>query len=93
MANIKVLVWREREPPADSMPEVEATIPASLAKFIPRLMTLVPRRAREETWAADADFSVLGDLEKVVAEMAAAGPQQVMDIKTKDSRIKVLVER
>lgn len=92
MANIKVLVWREREPPAGSMPEVEATIPASLAKFIPRLMTLVPRKARDESWA-DADFSVLADLEKAVAEMSEGGPTEVMDIKTKDSRIKVLVER
>jgi len=92
LANIKVLVWREREPPEGSMPEVEATIPASLARFVPRFMTLIPRKAREETWGADADFSVLGDLEKIVGEMAEGGTKEVMDVKTKDSRIKVLVE-
>lgn len=93
MANIKVLVWKERDPAEGSIPEVEATIPASLARFLPRLMTLVPRKARDETWGADADFSVLSDLDKLVGEMAEGGSKQVMDVKTRDSRIKVFVER
>lgn len=93
MADIKILVWKAREPPEGAEPDVEVKMPASLARWVPRMMAFVPKKAREETWGADADFSVFADLEKMVNEMPEQGIKEVMDVKTKDSRIKVLVER
>jgi hypothetical protein len=93
MADIKILIWKAREPPEGAEPDVEVKIPASLARWVPRMMTFVPKKTREETWGADADFSVFADLEKMVNDMPEAGVKEIMDVKTKDSRLKVLVER
>ena len=93
MADIKILVWKMREPPQGAEPEVEVKMPASLARWLPKFMAFVPKKAREETWGADADFSMFADLEKMLNELPEAGMKEIMDIKTKDSRIKVLVER
>jgi len=93
MADIKILVWKSREPLEGAQPDVEVKMPAALARWVPRMMAFVPRKTREETWGADADFSMFADLEKMVDELPDAGVKEVMDVKTKDSRIKVLVER
>jgi len=93
MADIKILVWKAREPPEGAEPDVEVKMPASLARWVPRMMMFVPKKTREETWGADADFFMFADLERMVNEMPEAGVREIMDVKTKDSRIKVLVER
>lgn len=93
MADIKILVWRAREPAEGAEPDVEVKVPASLARWVPRMMAFVPKKTRDETWGADADFSAFADLEKIVNEMPESGVKEIMDIKTKESRIKVLVER
>lgn len=91
MADIKILVWKSREPAAGAEPDVEVKIPASLAKWVPRMMTLVPKKAREETWP-DVDPSVFADLERMVDGLPEGGVTEIMDVKTRDSRVKVLVE-
>ena len=91
MADIKILVWNRRDAAGDQ--DVEVKVPVGLAKWVPRMMTFVPKKSREETWGADADFSVFADLEKMINEMPESGVKEIMDVKTKDSRIKVLVER
>jgi hypothetical protein len=93
MAEIKILVWKTREPPEGAEPEVEVKIPAALARWLPKFMAFVPKKTRDETWGADADFSMFADLEKIVEELPEAGVKEIMDVKTKDSRVKVLVER
>ncbi len=93
MASIKVLVWKMPEPPEGAAPEVEVKMPAALARWFPKFMAFVPKKAREETWGPDADFSMFADLEKMVNDLPEAGIKEIMDVKTKDSRIKVLVER
>lgn len=93
MADIKVLVWKAREPTVGAEPDVEVKVPASLARWVPRMMTLVPKKSREETFGADVDFSMFADLEKMINEMPESGVKEIMDVKTKDSRVKVLVER
>jgi len=93
MADIKILVWRTPEPPAGAQPDVEVKIPASLARWVPKMMAFVPKKSREETWGADADFSMFADLEKMLNALPEAGVREIMDVKTKDSRVKVLVER
>lgn len=93
MADIKILVWKAREPPEGAEPDVEVRMPASLAKWVPRMMRFIPKKTREETWGEDADYSVFADLEKMVNELPETGIREIMDVKTKDSRLKVLVER
>ena len=93
MADIKILVWRTPEPPAGAQPDVEVKIPASLARWVPKMMAFVPKKNREETWGADADFSMFADLVKMLNELPEAGVREIMDVKTKDARVKVLVER
>lgn len=94
MADFKILVWRTREPPEGAEPDVEVKMPASLARWVPKLMAFVPKKAREEAWGSEPpDFSVFADLEKMIQELPEAGVREIMDVKTKDSRIKVLVDR
>lgn len=93
MADIKVLVWKTREPAQGVEPEVEVKMPASLARWVPKLMAFVPKKQREETWGPDADFSMFADLERMVNELPETGIREIMDVKTRDSRIKVMVER
>lgn len=93
MADIKILVWKMREPPEGAEPEVEVKMPASLAKWVPRMMAFVPKKQREETWGANADFSMFADLDKMLNELPESGVKEIMDVKTRDSRVKILVER
>ena len=46
MADLKILVWEHREPTGD--PDVEVKIPASMAKWVPRMMRFEPRKTKEE---------------------------------------------
>ena len=93
MAEIKILVWKTSEPPTGASPEVEVRIPAALAKWVPKMMAFIPKTDREEIWGSGADLSMFADLEKMVNELPEAGVNEVMDVKTKDSRVKILVER
>jgi len=93
LADIKILVWKTREPAQGADPEVEVRMPAAMARWVPKLMAFVPKKQREETWGADADFSMFADVEKMINELPDTGIKEIMDVKTKDSRIKILVER
>lgn len=91
MAEIRVLVWRSTE--AAGEPEVEVKIPASLAKWVPRMMALVPRRAKAEVWGEGADYNaIFANFEQLVAEAAQSGLKEILDVKYKDGHLKVLVE-
>jgi hypothetical protein len=93
MADIKILVWKAREPAEGAEPDVEVKMPTSLARWVPKMMVFVPKKTREETWGADADFSMFADLDKMLNELPESGVKEVMDVKTKDSRVKILIER
>jgi hypothetical protein len=92
MAEIKVLVWKGGE--AAGEPDVEVKVPASLAKWVPRMMALVPRKTKVELWGEQADFAtIFGNLEQMINEAVAGGSKEIADIKTKESHLKILVER
>jgi hypothetical protein len=91
MPTLKILVWRNREGTGE--PEVEVTVPANLVKWIPRLMKFVPKKTREETWGQEVDFdAVMGELEGLVNDAVSGGKPELMDVKTKDSHVKFLVD-
>lgn len=93
MANLKILVWHNREGTGD--PDVEVKIPASMAKWVPKLMKFVPKKTKEETWGGqEVDFdAVFADLENVVQEAVRTGQEELMSVKTRDGFVRVTVEK
>jgi hypothetical protein len=92
MANLLVLIWRNKEPVGE--PDAEVKIPASMAKWVPKLMRFVPKKTKEETWGREVDFdAVFADLEKVVAEAMERGQAELMSVKTHDGFVKIMVEK
>ncbi len=92
MTDIKVLVWKNKE--AVGEPDVEVKIPAGLAKWIPRMMAFMPKKAQADLWGEHPDFAAMvGNLEQLVAEATASGVSEIMDVKTKDSHVKVLLQK
>ncbi len=91
MSDLKILVWKNRE--GSGEPEVEVKVPVRLAKWIPRMMKFVPRKTMEENWGQDIDFDqLLAELDSLVKEAVEGGQPEIMDVKTRDSRVKILVE-
>jgi len=91
MTDIRVLVWRTSE--ATGEPEVEVKVPASLAKWVPRMMAFVPKKSKVEMWGEGVDFGALfGNIEQMIEEAAATGVKELVDVKAKEAHIKVLVD-
>ena len=93
MANLVILIWRNREGSGD--PEVEVKIPTSMAKWVPKLMKFVPKKTKEETWGVqEIDFdAVFADLEKVVQDAIEKGQAELMTAKTRDGFVRITVEK
>ena len=92
MANLTVLVWQNRE--ATGEPDVEVKIPTTMAKWVPKLIKFVPKKTREEQWGKDIDFDVVfADLENVVKEAVEKGEAELMSVKTRDSFVKITVQK
>ena len=92
MANLMVLVWQNKEPTGE--PDVEVKVPATMAKWVPKLMKFVPKKTREEQWGRDIDFDALfADLENVIREATEKGEAELMSVKTHDSYVKILVQK
>jgi hypothetical protein len=90
MADLRILVWKNPDPVGD--PEVEVRIPAALAKWVPRMMALVPKKTKRDVWGEDFDFkAIFANVEGLIAEAASKGTKEIMDVKTKESHIKLLV--
>lgn len=86
-----IMVWEHREPQGD--PDVEVKIPASMAKWIPKMMKFVPKKNREELWGGDVDFdSMFSDIDQMIKSAAASGSREVMSVRAKDTHVKVLVQ-
>jgi hypothetical protein len=91
MSSVKVLVWKTSE--ASGEPEVEVKIPATLAKWIPRMMTFVPKKTKDEVWGEQVDFNAMfANIEELIDEAAKNGSKEITDVKTRESHVKVLVE-
>ena len=93
MANLVVLIWRNKESTGE--PDVEVKIPTNMAKWVPRLMRFVPKKTKEETWGGqEVDFdAVFADLEKVVQDAMQMGQAELMSVKTRDGFVRIKVEK
>lgn len=91
MTDLKILVWEHREPQGE--PDVEVRIPASMAKWIPRMMRFVPKKNREEMWGGDVDFDAMfSDIDQMIKTASASGTQELMSVRAKDTYVKVLLQ-
>jgi hypothetical protein len=91
MTNIKVLVWRNSDGTGD--PEVEVKIPAAMARWVPRMVALVPKKSKAEVWGDGVDVDALfGNFEQLVTEAAQSGLKEILDVKSKDAHVKVLID-
>ena len=92
MANLMVLIWQNEEPAGE--PDVEVKIPATMAKWVPKLMRFVPKKTREEQWGREIDFdAVFADIENVIKEAVEKGEAELMSVKTHDSFVRILVQK
>lgn len=91
MSDLKIFVWKNREGVGE--PEVEVKVPVRLARWIPRMMRFVPKKTMEENWGQDVDFDKLfSELDALVKEAVEGGHPEILDVKTKDTHVKILVE-
>lgn len=87
-----ILVWEHREPQGD--PDVEVKIPASMAKWIPKMMRFVPKKSREEMWGGEVDFDAMfADIDQMIKAATESGSQELMSVRAKDTHVKVLIQR
>jgi hypothetical protein len=92
MTSIRVLIWKNKDTTVE--PEVEVSVPSAVAKWVPRLMALVPKKAREEVWGDDVDFKdIFTNIDQLIAEALSKGLTEVVQVKTKDGMVKVLLEK
>ena len=89
MGKLKILVWETREPTGE--PAVEVTIPAYLAKWVPRMMKFMPKKTKEEVWGEDVDFKDF-NLDELIKEATEKGESEIMEVKAKDAYVKIYVE-
>jgi len=91
MADLMILVWDHREPQGE--PDVEVKIPATMAKWIPKMMRFVPKKNREDMWGEGVDFDAMfSDIDQMIKTAAASGSQELMSVRAKDTHVKVLIQ-
>lgn len=90
MARLKILVWESREPSGE--PDVEVIFPTYLAKWAPRMMRFMPRKAKEEIWGADINWEDF-DLDEMIREAIELGESELMEVKAKNAYVKMLLEK
>jgi hypothetical protein len=92
MSNLMILVWQNREGTGE--PDVEVKLPTKMAKWVPRLMKFVPKKTKEETWGQDVDFdAMVADLDGLIKDATDVGQPELMTVKSKDSFVKIIVEK
>ena len=90
MAKLKILVWESGDP--SGKPDVEVIIPTYLAKWAPRMMRFMPRKAKEEVWGEDINWEDF-DLDGMIREAIDQGESELMVVKAKEAYVKMLLEQ
>lgn len=89
MAKLKILVWESKDPSGE--PDVEVIIPSYLVKWAPRMMKFMPRKAKEEVWGTDIDWEDF-NLDEMMREAIEQGESELLEVKTKDAYVKMVIE-
>jgi len=65
-----------------------------LARWVPRLMKFVPKETKEKNWGKEVDFDALfGEIETLVKEASEKGESEILDVKMRDSHVKMIIEK
>jgi hypothetical protein len=92
MSNLMILVWQNKEGTGE--PDVEVKLPTKMAKWVPRLMKFVPKKTKEETWGQDIDFdSMVANIDDLIKDATDEGQPELLTVKTKDSFVRITVEK
>jgi hypothetical protein len=89
MAKLKILVWESKDPSGE--PDVEVIIPSYLVKWAPRMMKFMPRSAKEEVWGTDINWEDF-NLDEMMNEAIEQGESELVEVKTKDAYVKMVIE-
>jgi len=89
MAKLKILVWESKDPFGE--PDVEVIIPSYLVKWAPRMMKFMPRKAKEEVWGTDINWEDF-NLDEMMREAIEQGESELVEVKTKDAYVKMVIE-
>jgi len=89
MAKLKILVWESKDPSGE--PDVEVIIPSYLVKWAPRMMKFMPRKAKEEVWGTDINWEDF-NLDEMMREAIEQGESELVEVKTKDAYVKMVIE-
>ena len=89
MTKLKILVWESGDPSGE--PDVEVIIPTYLAKWAPRMMRFMPKKAKEEVWGEDINWEDF-NLDEMMREAIEQGESELVEVKTKDAYVKMLIE-
>ena len=89
MAKLKILVWKSRE--GTGTPDAEVTIPAHLSKWASRMMRFMPKNVKED-WGKEIDLKDF-DLDELIKEAMEKGESEILDVRAKNARVKIVVEK
>lgn len=90
MPKLKILVWEDRNEPVGE-PDVEVIIPSYMAKWAPRMMRLMPKEARRDLWGDDFNLGDL-DLDEMLKEAIEAGEDLLLEVKSREAYVKIVLE-
>ena len=90
MPKLKILVWEDRREPVGE-PDVEVIIPSYMAKWAPRMMRLMPKEARRDLWGDDFNLGDL-DLDEMLKEAIDAGESLLLEVKSREAYVKIVLE-
>ncbi len=90
MAKLKILVWEKGDTTGE--PEVEVTIPTYLIKWAPKMMKIMPKKAKQDLWGEDFDLNEL-NLDELITEAIEKGESEIMEVKARDAYIKIYIEQ
>ncbi len=90
MGKLKIVVWEKGDTSAE--PDVEVTIPTYLAKWVPKMMKFMPKKAKHEVWGEDIDFREF-NLDELIKEATEKGESEILEVKSKEAYVKMYIEQ
>ena len=64
-----------------------------MAKWVPRMMKLIPKKTKEDIWGQDIDFMKDFNLEEMMNEAVTSVENEVKEVKSKEGYVKISEEK
>ena len=92
MPKLKIFVWQNKHEPIGDA-DVEVTFPAYMAKWVPRMMKMIPKKTKEEVWGQDIDFMKDLNFEEMINEAVNSGENELLEVRSKETYVKIALEK